>query len=423
MKPQYLTITELAQRPAKNLYTRIMPRKHLKYCAPGVEGMCLVQFSLLVPESAVLFVAPAGCARHVAMHSYRLGLSKRLFLLRVDENDIVTGAHLDRIPDAIKEIMSAVRSKPRALFLCSTCVDTLLASDYPGIAKKMEAQYGIRVRASYMDPITFDGKKSPDRKIQHSMYDFISVQGARERAVNIIGSYAPINRDSEFYPLLAKAGIDTVRHISDCRTLEELDRMGQSALNIVIQSNGTLAAAEMNKKHGIPFISLPVSYNPDTVRNSYRKLEDTLGIKIQDELYYEQTKSAVEDYRKRLGTLRIAIGKTIKGNVFELARALSQYGFRVTCLFINKFTQGEKPHIIWLSEHRPEIIVFSGDHPTIVNLRKENLPADIAIGPDAAYFCPSAAEVSWDLHDQPYGYRGIISLLEKMTAVAEKAHT
>lgn len=420
MKPQYLTITELAQTPVKSLYTRIMPRRHLKYCAPGVEGMGMLQSSLLVPESALLFVAPAGCARHVAMHSYRLGLKNRLFLLRVDENDIVTGAHLDRIPAAMEEIMSNACPKPRALFLGSSCVDTLLASDYKAIAKKLEAKYGIRVRASYMDPIMFDGKKSPDRKIQHSMYDFIAKNDAKEKAVNIIGSYAPVNRDSEFYSLLAKAGFDTVRHISECTTLEELDRMGQSTLNIVIKSSGSMAAAEMEKKHGIPFISLPVSYNLDTIRNSYRKLGEALGIEIYDDIYYEQTKQVIKEFRQHLGSLRIAIGKTIKGNVFDLAHALIQYGFRVSHLFINKFTQGEKPHIMWLAEHQPEMGVFSGDHPTIVNLREEHLPVDLAIGLDASYFCPDAAEVSWDVQDQPYGYRGIVSLLEKMTSALKK---
>ena len=54
--PKYLTMQELAQIPLQaGRYTRIIPGRHLKYVAPGVDGLGLSAFSLLLPESAVLF--------------------------------------------------------------------------------------------------------------------------------------------------------------------------------------------------------------------------------------------------------------------------------------------------------------------------------------------------------------------------------
>ncbi|MEA4891059.1 MAG: nitrogenase component 1 [Peptococcaceae bacterium] len=423
--PAYITIEELAEiKLDPGRYTRIMPEKHLKYIAPGVDGLGICALSLQVPESAVLFIAPAGCARHVSMGAYRNGTQDRLYLLRVQEEELVNGSHLDRIPQAVEEILKKAEPKPRALFLCSSCVDTLLASDYETLARQMERRYGIRVRASYMDPIMFDSQKSPDNRIQCSMYAFVEKRKPCDGGVNLLGCGAPLNGDSELYPLLQKAGAGPVRHIDQTKTLDELDELGRAALNLVITPNAKMAAGQLKDRLKIPYLVFSVRWGLENIHQAYQDLGKALNLNIEDTPYLEQAREEIIRSAVMLEGKRVAIGKTIRGNPFEVARALTEYGVNVRQLYKNKVTPDDMETIRWLARHNPGLRVYSGDHPTHVHLRAENrgnCPVDIAIGEDAAYFNPQAHSVLYPLGEEPFGYRGVTDLFARMAAGKEGA--
>lgn len=418
---QYITIGQLADMPLDpGRYTRIMPCKHLKYDAPGVDGLGLVSVSLMVPESAVLFVAPPGCARHVAMRAYERGNHERLFLLRVSESELVAGTHLDKIPEAIEQILQQTAPWLRALSICSSCVDTVLASDYETLAKKMEARFGIRVRASYMDPIMFDHKKSPDNRIQSSVYSFIESDGIKDNGVNLLGCFRAPPERCELYQFLSDAGIAPVRHISQSKTLEEMDEMSRSQLNIVLNPPARNAAAEMKKKLGIPTLMMPVRYDPECISEGYRSLENTLNITIEDAAFKAAAEEKLRQGADALKNKRIAIGKSIRGNIFELARTLGSYGYHIDVLIKNKITPNDVENIRWLADNMPDIQVYSGDHPTAIYMREDHKPMDIAIGADAAYFYPEAKAITYPSGKEVFGYHGIISLVQELMEAAEE---
>jgi nitrogenase molybdenum-cofactor synthesis protein NifE len=229
--------------------TKVLPLNCLKYASPQPGGWCIVRFQLLVPESIVLFVAPSGCGRHGAIAGIHYGYKKRLFNLQVDERDIVTSRHLERIPLAIEEILSDIKVRPKAIFITASCMDDLLGSDYDSIAKHLEIKYGIPVRVGHMDPIAVGGKTPPQLTVQEVAYDFL--QPSKEgpvNAVNIIGSVTNIDKRSEFYQVLAEAGLGTCKHIADCKTFEEFQLMSRSAYNLLIKPAGKLAVEQMKKK-------------------------------------------------------------------------------------------------------------------------------------------------------------------------------
>lgn len=407
--PKFLSMKELSEIPLKaGRYTRIIPGRHLKYVAPGVDGLGLSSFSLLLPESAVLFIAPAGCARHVKMRAYDIGKQDRLFLLRVTEQELVTGRHLSRIPEAVEEILRRADPCPKAIFIGSSCVDTILASDYEKVCRDLAKQFpGVRFYPSYMDPIMFDSKKSPDSRIHCSLYSFIGKQEKKDKGINLLGPAAPLDEKADLTRLLAKTGFGPVRQMCRCRTLEEADQMGCSVLNLAVGGPVKMAAEQLEKVHGVPYLMMPPTHDPEKVHGFYEKLGEALGVSIEDGEEREEARRCLLAAAEACRGKKIAVGKNYFGNPFETAKTLLEYGFDVSTVVKNKITPTDKKVISWLAERAPEIRVYSGDHPTLNHLRDEHETADLAIGDDVAYFYPEARAVREDRAHLHVGYQAI----------------
>jgi nitrogenase molybdenum-cofactor synthesis protein NifE len=398
-----------------------MERCHLKYAAPGSGGWGIVRVGLLVPESVMLFVAPAGCGRHGAIAGYLLGYGKRLFYLRVEESDIVTGKHLDKVYLAVDEIVATVKPCPKAILVCGTCMDTLLASDYPHICSQLEKKHGIKVKNCYMDPITRDGKKTPEIKIQQSVYDCLTPNtSCKEPVVNIIGNFVPVMKNCEIYQLVKQAGIKEIRQIGDCKTFDDFEKLSRACLNILIKPNGLAAAADMEKKHNIQFCDIGHYYDIDLIHLSYVKLGQALGVELDDSRYYQEAQKNIRYYVQKFSHLKFAIGQSVNGSPFEITCALSKYGFDVPYIFSDKFLDTDKPYITWLSKNRPETKVYAIGHPTMVEVYEtESISMDVAIGLDSGYYCKSAQSFPWDSSCQPYGYKGLIALFREIETSLE----
>jgi len=414
----HLPIGEL-EVAGPHLQHKVMPPDCIHYCPPSAGSWSVIHVGLLVPESVMLFVSPAGCGRYGAISSIQLGFKKRLCFLYLDELDIITGQHLEKIPQAVAEILATTQPRPKALLICATCIDDLLGSDYDGLARQMEAEHSIPVRICHMDPIAKDGKRPSQFTVQEAVYDFLQPSGEKERAVNIIGSFAPIDAGSELYEVTAAAGTGAVRHIAACSSLEEFQLMGRATHNILIKPGGRLAARKMQAKLGIPFCFAPVAYGLETIARTYHTLEEFLGVELHTRRYSEEVEIAVKHYQQALGPLSVAVGSTVNASPFELARALTEYGFRVRYIFADLILDPDVEHVEWLKHHAPDVEVFTNVHPTMVDFLDQRLTADIAVGFDAGYFCSGAKTVPLTLDSQPYGYRGVISLLHGMLYALE----
>ncbi len=412
-QPFYLPISELGAT-GRSDRRRVMPPQYLHYCPPSAGGWGIIRVGLLVPESVMLFVSPAGCGRHGAIAGLQLGFKKRLFFLHIEEIDLVTGQHLDKIFQAADEILTETKPRTKAMTICATCIDDLLGSDYEAIARQLESKYDIPVRACHMNPIAMDGKTPPVFTIQQTIYDFIPSSPEKEAAVNIIGSFAPFAENSEFRAVMSAAGFKDVRHIAACPTLEDLTKMGHSSHNILVKAGGRLAAQAMKTKLGIPYCFAPVAYGIATIRQTYSVLEEFLKVRLDTEKYYEEAREKIQDYCKLIGPLTVAVGETANASPFELARALIEYGFQVPYIFADMTMDIEEEHITWLKKYAPEIKVYTNVHPTMVDFLQEKVTVDLAIGFDAGYFCSGANTVPLLLDEQLYGYAGAVALLQQM---------
>jgi nitrogenase molybdenum-cofactor synthesis protein NifE len=413
-----LTIGELGD-PGAHWQRRIMPSQHLHYCPASAGTWGILRVGLLVPESVMLLASPAACARHGAIAGIQLGFKKRLFLLQVSEMDIVSGQHLDRVPEAVAEIMASTQPRPKAFIICATCIDDLLGSDYEGLAEQLEAEHGIAVRACHMVPTALDGKAPPQYSVQQTVYDFLENPSGKNQGINVIGSFAPINATSEFYSVMAAAGFDKIMHVASCKTLEEFRTMSEATHNLLIKPLGRLAAQHLERKLGIPHCFAPVAYNLDTIARTYSALEKFFNANLQTEKYREEARAAVDDYRRVLGPLKIAVGSAANGSAFEISRALIEYGFQVPYIFADTILDVDQEHIDWLKQRHTGVKVFTNIHPSMAGFLEEKLAADVAIGFDAGYFCPGSKTAPLLPDNQPYGYRGTIELLREIKTALE----
>ncbi len=399
---------------------RVMPSCNLHYCPPSAGGWGIIRVGLLVPESVMLFVSPAGCGRHGAIAGLQLGFKRRLFFLHINEVDLVTGQHLEKVYQASAEIFRTI--KPKAMLICATCIDDLLASDYEQIARDLEIEHGIPVRSCHMNPIAMDGSTPPNLTVQQAIYDFVPAAAEKDGGVNIIGSFAPLDIDSEFYQVILRARRSLVRHIAACSNLEELYLMGKSSHNILVKPGGRLAVKSMHDKLGIPYCYAPVEYGIESINNTYQRLEVFLDTDIEADCFREEAENAVRLYRNMLGNISVAIGETANASPFELARALSVYGFDVPYIFADQVLDFDQEHINWLAQNKPDIKVFTNVHPTMVEFLKQKLTVDLAIGFDAGYFCSGAKTAPLSVDRQPYGYQGVVSLLRQMLQALQSPH-
>ena len=116
----YITAKELSQAGKEKIPDQLVSGRHLIYSSPatlafnspGAQGFGVKRAGLAIPGSVMLLVAPACCGRNTAALGCEASLAERFFYLMQDDTDIVTGRHLARIPEAVKEVCDSCATRP-----------------------------------------------------------------------------------------------------------------------------------------------------------------------------------------------------------------------------------------------------------------------------------------------------------------------
>lgn len=417
----YITAAELAQRGFENTPDELLSAKHLIYSSPaalafnspGAQGFGVKRAGLAIPGSVMLLVSPGCCGRNTTMQSRLCGYQDRFFYLLLDDTDIVTGRHLTKIPEAVKELYDFCEKKPSAVMICITCVDALLGTDMKSVSKKCEQLAGVPVVPCYMYALTREKKLPPMAAVRKAVYSLLKPQKRHSDAMNIMGFFAPLNDDCEIYELLTKAGIKHIREISRCKDIEQYHKMSQANFNLVLNAEARYAAQQMEDSLGIPYIEMMRMYHIDKIHNLYMSLANALGVSFDDSEHYNKTKQAIQDFKAKYPDLNFAVGEFLNADSFELAWALISFGFGVSEIY---GTVGERnfvfiKHIAKLS---PETKIFSNLSPTMLDYEPSGRRIDACIGNDAGYYHAGVPTVDWNEERQPFGYAGLRLLLEKL---------
>lgn len=420
-KPYSISIQELVSLGKEHIPKELISSKNLIYNSPaalafnspGAQGFGVKRAGLAIPGSVMLLVGPGCCGRNTTILSEMGGYSDRFFFYIMDETDIVTGRHLRKIPQAIEEIIASLPTKPSVVMVCMTCVDALLGTDMERVCRKAASQAGIPVVPCYMYALTREGRKPPMVDVRRAVYSLLEKKKRQGRTVNILGFFAPLREDCELYDMIRQVGIRTIYEISRCKDFDEYQQMATANFNIILNPESRLAAMEMEKRLGIPSIELTRLYQVSQIHSQYQALAKVLDSPIDDSMWYEQARERVAAMRRTYSGVTVAVGEMQNGNAFEMALALTRYGFVIKEIYAN-VTADDFVYLRHLEDLSPDTRLYSNLSPSMLYYEGKNHHVDITIGKDAAYYHDESAHVFWDDEVQPFGYAGVLALLQEM---------
>ncbi|MCH4167159.1 MAG: nitrogenase component 1 [Megasphaera sp.] len=426
-KPYSITVRELAERGRQAIPNELISATHLIYNSPaalafnspGAQGFGVKRAGLAIPGSVMLLVGPDCCGRNTTILSEMGGYSDRFFFYIMDETDIVTGRHLKKIPQAVQEVVSSLKTVPSMVMICMTCVDALLGTDMERVCRKAAEQAGLPVVPCYMYALTREGRKPPMVDVRRAVYSLLEPQPRHRRTVNLLGYFAPLRDTCEIYPILRQLGLQKINELSRAKTFEEYKAMSQANFNIILHPESRLAAQTMEQQLHIPSIELTRLYEVDKIHSQYTAFAKAAGGEIDDEQWWEPARAAVRRIRETYSGTTVAIGEMQNGNAFEMALALTRYGFHVSELYAN-LSAHDFVYLRHLAVLSPDTQVYSNLSPSMLYYEGTTHPVDITIGKDSAYYHPQSAHVFWDEEVQPFGYDGVIALLQQLEAALER---
>ncbi|MCR4647521.1 MAG: nitrogenase component 1 [Lachnospiraceae bacterium] len=415
----YKTAADIVREGYDKLPDELVSSKHLIYSSPatlsfnspGAKGFGVKRAGLAVPESVMLLVSPGCCGRNTSLFRSSPEYKDRFFFQLLDDTDIVTGRHLMKINDAVKEMLESLDKRPSAIMICITCVDALLGTDMERICRKVTETHSIPCVACYMYALTREKRLSPMAHVRTSVYSLLEKQKRENRDMNILGFFTSLNDNSEIYTLLKDSGIKNIRELARCQTFDEYKELSKANFNLVLNPEARHAALDMQKRLSIPFIEMLRLYQPDKIHNQYRLLKDAIGASFDDTPYYEETKKIISDFKEKHGKLNFAVGEILNGDAIEIALMLVKEGFRVECVFA---TVGELNYSFLkkLAELSPDTKIYSNLSPTMLNYAKDDV--DCYIGSDCLYYFPDKPGIEWCEDTEPFGYRGVNDLFNAL---------
>lgn len=211
-----------------------------------------------VKRSAILVHGPKGCVYHI---NYIMGMRgdrpSSIYTTSLDEQDVIFGAE-GKLTSAIEELDR--RLSPDLIFVLSCCASSIIGEDVESACRAARS----RARVIGFESGGFEGD-------HHTAYgqtlcrlaEELSGPRAKPRpsSVNLIGMLRGGPDLRELKRVLSLAGIEVRGVLSADATLQDLERLGEAALNIVVCEPAGRAPAELlEKKFGTPFIveDLPI---------------------------------------------------------------------------------------------------------------------------------------------------------------------
>ncbi len=433
----FFTAEEILKRGKTDIPDDLLSGKNLVYSSPatlaynspGAEGFGVKRAGLSVPESVMLIVAPGCCGRNTSLISSMPEYKNRFFYLEMSEPDIVTGRHLNKIPDAIKEVLAFLKDNgkkiPKVVMICITCVDALLGTDMDRVCRKAEdaltgGEYeGVKVRPCYMYALTREGRRPPMVHVRQTIYSLLEPMEKDPRSVNIIGGFAPLE-DTELITYLKSSGIRNIRQISTCKTYEEFLQMASANFNIVIDPEARAAAEDMNKNLNIPYIELTRVYSTDKISSQYKALASVAGIDITDSEEKAEADEAADKLKAAYPNLTFNIGECTNANAFELALSLVRMGFKVDEIYATLAPENFV-YVKNLAMLSPDTKIFCNMEPTMLYYKISSSKAQVTVGKDAKFYCPDIPNIAWNQDTRPFGYQGVRDLMNKVFEALKEA--
>lgn len=394
------------------------PFAPLEGVGPNLSGWGVIETCLLLPESICIMVGPPACLRHSAFMAHARGFTERFYMLCTSELDMTLGRHLERIERGITDI--AARRDEKVIFLIVGCPDYILGTDFSGVIARLTAATGKRVILGAMAPITIGLKESPFTAAYTSFFDLLKdlPRTSDPNRVNLLGTFIPLSPKGELYRVLESAGMREVMQIPLCKDLKQLAPMAHSRCSLVLHPLANGLAGRMEQHLGIPACFVPTAYGFSSIEDRYGRIAETVGRDLETAGIAVAARASAEPRLAALRGKRIAVGCSINGSPFELARFFVESGLEVSTLFARGTIQPYEWKLIeQLRRLKPDIMVYNVSHPALCGRTDPFRDIDLAYGVDAGIFCANAAVVPLSRYqDSFYGYENTLWMLDQTEA-------
>lgn len=229
-----------------------------------------------IKNSVILVHGPKGCVYHI---NYILGMRgdrpSEIYTTALDEHDVIFGAE-QKLKEAVVYLDKTLQ--PELLFVLSCCTSDIIGEDVGSAVR--DATTRARTIAISAGGFEGDFHKGYSDTLCQLVRELVKKTGLPDpRSVNLVGMLRAGPDLAELRCLLDLIGVKTNAVLTADATREDLERLGNAALNIVLcEPSGKDAAILLETLCGMPYIveEIPIGY-----RSSIRFLErvaDALGI-------------------------------------------------------------------------------------------------------------------------------------------------
>ena len=135
----------------------------------------------------------------------------------------------------------------------------------------------LRFMTVHVDPIAADERFKSNLKRAGQIYDLLEYTGKKDDGINLIGNYAPIDTESEFFRVLSGWGINRVRQRFSMKTFAEFLQMADSRLTLVLSHAGGYAAQAMAERLDIPYLASQINYEIEAILKAYQEMALRIG--------------------------------------------------------------------------------------------------------------------------------------------------
>ena len=438
-------------------------RGSLEYTCPSHGGWGMVRIGMMIPECHQLFVCPSACGRHGALGAVQQGFKDRLSYLYVEQSDIISG-YDNAMIEAVGEVLNRLKKRPKVILVFVSCIDDLIGTDGDAVIAELEERYpDIKFRMGHMNPISTDSDEPPLVTTWKSVYSLMEWNGEqRIPAINMLGNYVPVHKESEIYTLMKLLGME-VHHIGDYTTYEELRDMGNHYINLLVSPKVEKVGQLLEKTEKIQYQNGHITCDFEEIRENYKVLLQRLAtiaegdenrevlaqikeketeIKAILKKAEDEAKKAIAKAKETVGNRPIYIDYSAFGKPLEAGKFLCEQGFSVKKVYVKDLDE-ENEAYQWLLKETEAEIIKANHHVTVNTWRsKRGLEKDdtnnvcekcnadnssvdepdkgIAIGMEAAYISGSTHIVPMFQTEGMYGVYGVTLLMERLCEAAEK---
>lgn len=378
----------------------------------GMGGFTLRM--LLIPDSIQVIVSPPACGRHGDFDLLAAGVVNRFFRIRLSEKTIVSGTASKMVCEEVLNLVEKMNLKPKVLSLCITCVDALLNTDYSVLGKKLKEKYNIRFEVVRMFPFLADSVKTHFELLMESVYSLMEVDSNKEikKAVNIIGK-TDTARVTDFFKILNEEGYE-VQEIHNCKTIDDYDDLGRACLNVVLNKHSVCAAKLMKKKYGIPYIEFFECFNPEEIKENYKRLGEILGCELNVEEYYQKACEKVKEVHKLIEGNSFAVGGGIDYNPVKFAYNWCKTGYPLKYFLVSKIQREDLQYYQWMKENTPETYVYLATDTTMMSFIDEPDYVKYTLGVQYGLVQKMNDVTMLRFEEEPFDFETLIAVLDQL---------